>query len=73
MANEILPQDDDEKKPEFFTSHGASSEERCIKMAKKYDWDYSHYELTRDPILTHNCFYKGEAKFPRTYGDNDSE
>lgn len=72
MANEILPQNDGNSE-EKMTWHCATCEERCKAMAKKYGWDYSHFKLTRDSILTHKCFYIGDAEFPKTYGDNDCD
>lgn len=69
MSTPKEPQD----KNHFFTTHGATNEEQCVKMAKKYGWDYSHYEQTRNPILTHECFFEGEAEFPTTHGDNENE
>ncbi|WP_055076806.1 hypothetical protein [Pseudanabaena sp. 'Roaring Creek'] len=73
MATKNLPQDTHDEDQPFYTKHGATSEEQCIKMGRKYGWDYSHFELTKDPILTHECFYEGNAEFPKLAGGKNSE
>ncbi len=48
------------------TSHWASSEEDCEKMAEKYSWDLVETNRDDSKILPVECVYDGEAEFPKS-------
>lgn len=59
-----------EPEPQY-NVHSATDAKKCQEMAQKYGWELEKVELTQEPILEVDCYFKGkQTSFEDTrYGD----
>lgn len=51
--------------------HAAASEEDCINMARRNDWQLKRTAKTNQELLEVDCIFVGETEFPTPHNETE--